>query len=284
MSALFALLLAGTVPDEPVMTAARLAGELRIDGHLDEPAWARAAVASGFRQREPREGEPATQPTEVRVLYDARSLYLGVLARDSEPQRVVAHIRQRDKLLAPTGFDESYEFAGDDAVAILLDPFRDRRNAVVFATNANGAEFEALITDESGAFNADWRTVWTVRAQRVAEGWSAELAIPFRSLRYPSVSGTEGWGFNVWRVVRRTNEETLWTAWSRDGGGFRRVSQAGRLLGLTDLPRSGLNLEVKPYGLAGLTQQPDPEGRLHTGRDRSVDLDHPTESVLAGSR
>ena len=272
MSALFALLLAGTVPDEPVMTAARLAGELRIDGHLDEPPWARAAVASGFRQREPREGQPATQPTEVRVLYDARSLYLGVLARDSDPQRVVAHIRQRDKLLAPTGFDESYEFAGDDAVAILLDPFRDRRNAVVFATNANGAEFEALITDESGAFNVDWRAVWTVRAQRVPAGWSAEIAIPFRSLRYPS-SSPDGWGINVWRMMRRDNEETLWTAWSRDGGGFRRVSQAGRLVGLTDLPRSGLNLEVKPYGLAGLTQERDAEGRLHTARDPSVGLD-----------
>ena len=185
MSALFALLLAGTVPDEPVMTAARLAGELRIDGHLDEPAWARAAVASGFRQREPREGQPATQPTEVRVLYDARSLYLGVLARDSEPQRVVAHIRQRDKLLAPTGFDESYEFAGDDAVAILLDPFRDRRNAVVFATNANGAEFEALITDESGAFNVDWRAVdgaRPARARGLVRGDRDPVPLPALSL------------------------------------------------------------------------------------------------------
>jgi hypothetical protein len=272
LSALLALLLAGALPDEAVMTAVRLAGELRIDGRLDEPDWARAHSASGFRQREPREGEPATQPTEVRVLYDARNLYIGVLARDSEPHRVVAHLRQRDTLLAPTGFDESYEFAGDDAVAILLDPFHDRRNAVVFATNPNGAEFDALITDESGAFNAEWRAVWTVRAQRVPEGWSAEIEIPFRSLRYPSTS-PEGWGINVWRMMRRRNEETLWTAWSRDGGGFHRVSQAGRLLGLTGLPRSGLNLEVKPYGLAGLTQEPDVDGSLQTSRDRSLGLD-----------
>ena len=78
---------------------------------------------------------------------------------------------------------------------------QDRRNAVVFATNPNGAEFDALITDESGAFNADWRAVWTVRAQRVPEGWSAEIAIPFRSLRYPS-SSPDGWGLNVWRMRR----------------------------------------------------------------------------------
>ena len=102
---------------------------LRLTGRLDEPDWARAQPAAGFRQREPREGEPATQPTEVRVLYDASNLYIGVLARDSEPKGVVAHLRQRDTLLTPTGFDDSYEFAGDDAVAILLDPFRDKRNA-----------------------------------------------------------------------------------------------------------------------------------------------------------
>ena len=195
------------------------------------------------------------------MLFDARNLYVGILARDSEPSRVVAHVLQRDKLLEPAGFDGSYEFAGDDAVAILLDPFRDRRNAVVFATNANGAEFDALITDESGAFNADWRTVWTVRAQRRPDGWSAEIAIPFRSLRYPFRPSADGWGFNVWRMVRRKNEETLWAAWSRKGGGFHRVSQAGRLEGLTDLPRSRANVEVKPYGLVTRTSASTRSGR-----------------------
>jgi len=255
------------------VVAVRLVGELRVDGLLDEPAWSLAQPATGLRQREPNEGEPATEQTEVRVLFDARNLYIGILARDSEPSRVVAHILQRDKLLEPAGFDGSHEFAGDDAVAILLDPFRDRRNAVVFATNANGAEFDALITDEGGAFNADWRTVWTVRAQRGPEGWSAEMAIPFRSLRYPFRTGDEGWGFNVWRMIRRKNEETLWTAWSRNGGGFRRVSQAGRLDGLTDLPRSRANVEVKPYGLLGLTQAPGAFGALDTAGDADVGLD-----------
>ena len=274
MNALLALVATAALSDEPSLQAVRLdpGAELHIDGRLDEPAWGKAAPATGLRQREPQEGEPATETTEVRVLFDDRNLYVGVLARDADPAGIVARIRQRDKLMEPGGYDDSYLFAGDDAVAILLDPFRDRRNAVVFATNPNGAEFDALITDESGAFNADWRTVWTVRAQRGPEGWSAELAIPFRSLRYPSASGPEGWGFNVWRVVRRTNEETLWTAWSRSGGGFRRVSQAGRLDGLSGLPRSGLNLEVKPYGLAGLDQEPgdsdlDTRGRADAGFD-----------------
>jgi hypothetical protein len=275
VTVLFALLLAASPAEEPALTALRLAGELHVDGALDEADWRRAPPATGFRQREPDEGAPATEDTEVRVLFDDRHLYVGVLARDSEPARVVARLRQRDTLLEPTGFEDAYEFAGDDGVAILLDPFRDRRNAVVFATNANGAEFDALITDESGAFNADWRAVWTVRARRTAEGWSAEIAIPFRSLRYPSDENPEGWGFNAWRMVRRKNEETLWTAWSRDGGGFPRVSQAGRLAGLRGLPRAGLNLEVKPYGLVGLVQEPG-AGRaatLGTSEDLQAGLD-----------
>ena len=275
MNALLLLLAAAAQPAEPSLRALKLppGAELKIDGRLDDPAWSQAAPASGLRQREPQEGAPATEKTEVRVLYDDANLYVGVLARDREPKRVVGRIRQRDKLLEPAGFDGSYQFAGDDAVAILLDPFRDRRNAVVFATNPNGAEFDALITDESGAMNADWRTVWTVRAQRVSEGWSAEIAIPFRSLRYPSRPPDEGWGFNVWRVVRRKNEETLWTAWARAGGGFNRVSQAGRLEGLAGLPRPGLNLEVKPYGLAGFSQEARADDTLRAQRQADLGLD-----------
>jgi Domain of unknown function (DUF5916) len=269
------LLAAAAQPAEPSVRAMKLppGAVLRVDGRLDENVWSLASPASGLRQREPQEGAPGTEGTEVRVLYDESTLYVGVLARDREPKRVVARIRQRDTLLEPSGFEGSYEFAGDDAVAILLDPFRDRRNAVVFATNANGAEFDALITDESGAMNADWRTVWTVRAQRVSEGWSAEIAIPFRSLRYPSRPPDEGWGFNVWRVVRRKNEETLWTAWSRTGGGFNRVSQAGRLEGLAALPRPGLNLEMKPYGLAGFSQEAGTGDTLDTRRQTDLGLD-----------
>ena len=105
---------------------------------------------------------------------------MGVLARDAEPDRIIARILERDRLLLSN--EGRYRFAGDDAVLFLLDPFHDRRNAVVFGTNPNGAEYDALIADESQAFNTDWRAVWKVAAQRTAEGWSAEFAIPFRSL------------------------------------------------------------------------------------------------------
>jgi hypothetical protein len=247
------------------------ASALRVDGLLDEPAWRDAPIASGFRQQEPFEGEPATEITEVRVLYDDATLYIGILARDSSPDQVIARILQRDKLME-TGFENIPAFTGDDAIAIVLDPFHDHRNAVVLATNPNGAEFDALITDEGREFNVDWRGVWEVAARRTPEGWSAEFAIPFRSLRFPETSD-EPWGFNVYRVIRRKNEQVLWSSWSRSNEGFTRVSRAGHIHGLTDLPRTGLNLELKPYLIGGATGELDSFDRLDTDAEVDMGLD-----------
>ena len=247
------------------------ASALRIDGLLDETAWRDAPMASGFRQQEPFEGEPATEVTEVRVLFDDATLYIGILARDRSPDDVIARILQRDQLMS-SGFGGSPQFAGDDAVAILFDPFHDHRNGVVFATNPNGAEFDALITDEGREFNVDWRGVWEVAAQRTPEGWSAEFAIPFRSLRFPEASD-EPWGFNVYRIIRRKNEQVLWSSWSRDNEGFTRVSRAGHIHGLTDLPRAGLNVELKPYVLGGATGVVNTSDRLDTDGQVEVGLD-----------
>lgn len=261
---LAALLLAVTavqVPAEPSLNAARIQVPVQVDGLLDEAAWAAAEPATGFRQREPLEGEPATEATEVRVLYDDTNLYVGVRALDREPERVIARVLQRDRILQ-AGLDEQAVWAGDDGVAILLDPFHDHRNAFLFATNANGAEFDALVTDEKAAYNTDWRAVFRVAARRTSEGWSAEFAIPFRSLRYPTGDGSQPWGFNVERFIRRKSEETLWSGWQRAEGGLHRVSRAGHLVGLSALPRSRLNLEVKPYGLVGATVERQDDGSL----------------------
>ena len=171
-----------------------------------------------------------------------------------------------------SGFGPAPRFTGDDAVVIVLDPFHDHRNAVVFGTNPNGAEFDALITDEGREFNVDWRGVWEVAARRTAEGWSAEFAIPFRSLRFPEASD-EPWGFNVYRVIQRKNEEVLWSSWSRSNEGFTRVSRAGHIHGLTDLPRAGLNVEVKPFVLGGARGKLDSMGRLDTDGEIDIGLD-----------
>lgn len=242
----------------PSVRAAFVADRIEVDGLLDEPAWAAAPQVSGFRQREPDEGAPATEDTVVRVLYDHDNLYVGILALDREPEKIVARILQRDALMRQGG-DNAFQFAGDDAVAIVLDPFRDHRNAFLFATNPNGAEFDALVTDESPVLNVDWRGLWRVAARRTRAGWSAEFAIPFRTLRYPRVDGERAWGFNVERMTRRKNEDTFWSGWSRATGGICRLSQAGVVEGLAGLPRSPFNVELKPYGLGGFTRPASPD-------------------------
>ena len=270
-----AMCAAAQVSPSPDVDARRLppgeASVLRVDGLLEEIAWRDAPMASGFRQREPFEGEPATEITEVRVLFDDATLYVGVLARDRSPNEVIARILQRDKLME-VDFQAIPGFTSDDALVIVLDPFHDHRNAVVLGTNPNGAEFDALITDEGREFNVDWRGVWEVAAQRTPEGWTAEFAIPFRSLRFPEAS-EEPWGFNVYRIIRRKNEEVLWSSWSRSNEGFTRVSRAGHIHGLTDLPRAGLNVELKPYVLGGATGELDVSDRLDTDGEIDIGLD-----------
>jgi hypothetical protein len=280
LQALAFLLAAASAAAQDALPAARPAvqavrmqpGEtVRLDGRLDDDVWRRAPVATGFRQREPAEGAPATEQTEVRIAFDDETLYIAVLARDSEPDRIVSRILQRGRIME-RGFGGRAGFAGDDAVAILVDPFHDRRNAVVFATNANGAEFDALLTDEGREFNRDWRGVWRVATARSAEGWSAEFAIPFRTLRYPD-GGPGTWGFNVYRVVQRKNEESLWSGWSRDNEGFHRVSRAGRLEGMIELPRPARSLELKPYALGGATAEAAPGARAAGAPRLDVGLD-----------
>jgi len=246
-----------------------------LDGILAEEAWGEAVPLADFRQQEPLEGEPATERTEVRILLDDATLFIGILAFDGEPERIVSRILQRDRVMEND--HDGLQFAGDDAVAILLDPFHDHRNAFVFGTNPNGAEFDALITDEGAEVNIDWRAVWEVAAARVPEGWSAELAIPLRTLRYPEDDGSEPWGFNVVRAIRRKNEEVLWQSWSRDNEGFQRVSRAGHLTGMEDLPRYGINVELKPFALAGTRQERQEDGEIPLDRQLEVGLDLKSE-------
>ena len=253
------------------------ADEVRLDGLLSETFWANAQVIDDFRQREPAEGLEASERTEVRIVFDDGTLYVGVTAYDSEPDRIVARLLQRDKIIEPVFFGAGLQFAGDDAVAILLDPFDDNRSGVVFATNPNGAEFEALLTDEGGEFNIDWRAVWEVKSARTSEGWSTEFAIPWRTLRYPDGPEDHEWGINVQRTIRRKNEDVLWQSWQREGGGLHRVSRAGSLAGLTDLPRPGLNAEVKPFVLAGQRQEADDFGVFERSTPREMGLDLKSE-------
>ncbi len=248
----------------PTIRAVRVPdGTVTLDGLLTEGAWRGAPPSTGFRQREPDQGQPATDTTEVRVLYDGHALYVGIIARGGN---ITSRILLRDRLLAADFFGRP-QFGSDDAVAIVLDGFHDHRNAVIFATNPNGAEFDALLTDEGREFNVDWRAVWGVRAARFAGGWSAEFAIPFRTLRYPAGAAEQTWGFNVARITRYNNQESLWTSWSRDNEGMHRISRAGHLVGLEGLPRSGLAVEAKPYLLASSEDSGAVARRFKAGLD-----------------
>lgn len=261
----------GSDDSRPTVQARALSdgAAIRLDGILDEPVWREADRVYGFRQLEPLEGEPATEETEVRVLYNGENLYIGVWAFDSQPDRIIARQLERDANLGISRFGPS---GGDDAIGIILDTFHDRRNAYYFATNPQGVLVDGLITDESDNVDLNWDAVWDVRAQTTAEGWTAEFEIPLRSIRYRQREGSQTWGLNVQRVVVRKNEQSLWTSWSRENEGLNRISRAGELTGLNSLP-GGLDTYVKPYVLGEAGQNFLEESDGDVKWDGAVGLD-----------
>jgi len=220
----------------PRLRALRTSEAIKIDGRLDEPAWARAQAAADFRQEEPNEGQPATERTEVRILFDDRNLYIGIRAFDSDARHIQARELTRDS-----------DFSNDDKVEVLLDTYHDRRNAYRFAVNPFGTQQDALITDEGRDINLSWDAPWISEGRRDPEGWTVEMAIPLSNLRFRE--GEDTWGLNFARNIKRKHEETLWTAWKREFG-LERVSQAGELVGVGEIKRRRL-LEFKPYATGG---------------------------------
>jgi hypothetical protein len=226
-------------PDEPVIRplveALRLEpGErIRVDGMLDEELWQRAVPATGFLQQEPREGQPATERTEVRIAYDRDNLYIGVLLHDSDPAGVVGNQLQRNAGLG-----------SDDRFMWVLYTFPDGRGGYFFEINPAGLMGDGLLT--SSGVNKSWDGIWETRVTRGAHGWSAEIRIPFRTLNFDPAN-TE-WGVNFQRTVRRKSEESLWSGHRRNQG-LQRPVHAGRLTGLHGISQ-GLGLEAKPYVVA----------------------------------
>jgi hypothetical protein len=212
-----------------------------VDGNLNDDAWKQAEAISNFTQRELREGAPATERTEVRIIYDDRSLYIAVSCYDSEPQGIIANEMQRD-----------FNTDGEDTFGVILDTYRDRRNGFWFFINPNGARADALVTDEGQGVNHDWNALWDVRTQLTGEGWFAEIEIPFSTFRF-SDDTEQVWGINFIRNIRRKQEQDLWQAFLRNYG-FLKLSQAGALAGLRDIHR-GNAIEVKPYLLGGIEQE-----------------------------
>jgi hypothetical protein len=216
---------------------------IKLDGVLDEPAWAQAPRISNFTQRELNENAPATERTEVAVLYNRTELYIGVWCFDSEPDKIVAQKMKWD-----------FEYGVEDNFIFVLDTYGDKRNAYLFVTNPNGAQYDALVVDNSRRTNVDWNGVWYVAATRTNEGWFAEIKIPLSTLKF-SPANEQTWGINFERNIRRKREQVLWQGWSRDAS-IVQVTRAGSLAGLKDLTRMRV-FELRPYALAGAEKERD---------------------------
>lgn len=226
--------------------AERVEGSLEIDGSLEDEAWRRAEPVTSFYQRETYEGLPATEPTHVWVLYDETNLYIGVRCFDSVESRPLAKAMFRDE-----------NIAADDAVAVMIDAYNDRRSAVFLATNANGMAFDMLQNgDDRTTRNGNWDAVWHARGSQTKLGWEAEVVVPFKTLRFDPPEGEEEipFGIGFKRNLPRKNEETYWPFVSNDSTWYR-PAELGVLRGLQDI-RSGRAFEVRPYALGGFDQTP----------------------------
>jgi hypothetical protein len=234
----------GRAHEDLKMTAVKTTSEIVIDGKLVEPDWQLAEPVSDFIQRIPLTGQPATERTEVRLLYDDDNLYVGVHCFDSKgPEGIVVNEITKD-----------FYTLDSDGFQIVLDTYDDNRNAFLFGTNPEAGRFDMQIGSDGNAGNMNWDGIWFVDTTIDEEGWHVEIAIPFKTLRFHKVEN-QIWGVNFERRVRRKFEDSYWAPIIPP---YRlgRVSIAGSLEGLQDL-QQGRNLYVKPYLKGALTRFED---------------------------
>ena len=225
---------------QPALRVAQTTLQPRLDGVPNEPVWLSADSITDFTQQDPDEGRPGSERTVVRVLATPRGLYVGLWAYDSQPGGIRHAQLRRDA-----------EFESDDSFSILLDPLFDRRSGLIFTVNPNGALADAEVVSFEDD-NEEWDGVWDARARITADGWTAEVLIPWQTLRYRIGEGR--WGANFRRVIRRTNERVLWRAWRRTEGLLFMASE-GELDGLANLPGRS-RTELRPYAAAtGATRE-----------------------------
>ena len=234
---------------QATIRATRLTGTWQLDGTLDEAIYETVASFSDFVQQMPNEGAAASERTDVWVFYDDDNVYVSARAWDTaEPREWVANAMRRD----------AFQIIDNDHFAIALDTFYDRRNGIAFMVNPIAGIFDYQITDE-GNPNSDWNPIWDVRTGRFDGGWTVEMRIPFKSIRYQS-GIDQIWGFQASRRVARRNEFSHVTPVAISAGpGLFRLSAAATLVGL-EAPSEGRTLEIKPYAIASsatdLTTQP----------------------------
>ena len=224
------------------LKATRTSETITIDGTLSETAWSDASVATNFSQSLPKEGQPAVEATDVRVLYDSENIYFGVYAHDSHSDRIIINELKKDFSTDPS-----------DTVELVLDTFHDQRNGYLFWTNAAGARGDAQMINEGREVNANWDGVWYVKTRIIEDGWIAEIAIPFKALKFRETD-IQTWGINFHRHLRSdgSNEDSYWSPVQRVYN-IQRVSLAGTLEDLEGI-KPGSNIRMKPYITSSFAQ------------------------------
>lgn len=219
------------------IVAVKITTSLHIDGELNEPEWSLAKPSPRFIQVEPQQGQWSNYTTDIKVLYNHEFLYVGVFAHDPLGK----------KAIRATDFMRDFDYLKHDLINLSFDGFNDHRNAMAFATNPYGVQRDYLAFDDL-LFDIDWNGLWDVRTTRTDSGWVAEIAIPWKTLRYPKSADTlQTWGFNVYRNRRFTNEISAFSPFPRVFSATR-MDYAGELTNLQPPPPSP-NIRVQPYFL-----------------------------------
>ena len=212
--------------------------KINLDGELNEACWQDAVKISNFTQRELNEGEPATERTEVAIVYSTNVMYIGFWGYDSDAASISAQKMERD-----------FHWGTDDNFEIIMSTFNDNRNGYLLVINPNGARADVLISNEGEGFNRSWNGVWDVATTITDEGWFAEIQIPFSTLKFKK-SDSLNWGINFERNIRRKKEQIMWQGWSRIFE-IEKISQAGKLTGLNNIKAKN-KVEIKPYVSGGV--------------------------------
>ncbi len=247
--------------------ALRIEHPIVIDGKLEEPGWSAAEPARDFYQQVPDEGALTTEATEVRFLYDEDNLYVGALLFDADVDKMVVNELTRD-----------FSYRNGDAFSLVLDTFHDKRNTVSFATNPAGAKRDLQTYDEGRQTNADWDAVWYVKTGSFEAGWTVEMAIPFKSLRFFQPEAAREWGLQVMRIIRRKNEITMWSPVARQFNEFRN-SYHGVLTHIEGV-RPGRDASIKPFVLGGAESGLGDDDAWSNHADGGLDLKYGLASSL----
>ncbi len=218
-----------------------------IDGHLNDKSWKDAAIIDQLYQREPNPGQPVSEKTLIYVCYDANHLYVGMKCFD-DPEKITAKEMARDANLA-----------NDDRVQIILDTFLDHRNGYWFQIGPRGSFGDATISENGAVFNKDWNGVWNSKARIVADGWEAEMAIPFKTIGFDKNLST--WGIKFIRHIKRKMESSYWPAANTNNYKFQ-VSDAGVIEGIRQISQ-GIGLDVSPYVIGGMDTKRDIKNKYH---------------------